>query len=145
VQTLKKNAPNVLKRLMQSLSRETTALQRWVRHFDDVILSELCRLAQPLQASDSILFVQTHFTVLTLLKTPSLSPGLTERKRRTLFWEEMLRVSYATQGSTPLQLFWKDVLIRVAGRFQCSVKALMDALWQVLSSSKAHAGSEMIK
>ncbi|MEC4678498.1 MAG: contractile injection system tape measure protein, partial [Nitrospirota bacterium] len=62
------------------------------------------------------------------------------------FWEEMLRVSYAAQGpNTPPQLFWKDVLMRLTGCFQCSFDVLIDVLRQALSSSNAHVDSDIIK
>jgi len=122
VADLSRNRPKVLLRLCRELLREVKPLQRIVRYFEDPVLCGFCTLPVPsLHGS----FCGTQPALLRLLKSSQIKGAVTEGAMRNIFWEATFRVSYARQGeSTPPQVFWQDVLLRVASALACTVSGL---------------------
>ncbi len=143
IETLRQKSPDVLLKLLTSLCRETKALRRIVRYFDDATLSAICRLAKACEATS---FEGLRERLFALLKSSRFNSGFTTAALRNRMWEEVLILSYATPGkSVRPELFWRDVLSRMAWHFVCPIAALMDELWQATSRSKTPIDRAVLK
>ncbi len=136
---LLREAPDALRRLLTELVRDSHALQRVVRHFDDLSLVALLELTLPTFSDFPVLLYQALMTVGDNMAQLSSVPSSRWREQ---LWQAMLQTAVLVNPTNRLSLF-RETTTRWSAALGLSQADLLDNLLPVLLSKQSAIGKPL--